>query len=611
MTPIGIDFGSTSLRAAYRGLDGRLRTLEADAREARWPVLLCESGDPTAPPSFPSVKARLGRVGAVLLESGTAPPAAPVVEGLRALIRAVEKERGGPVARAVVSVPARYGASQRAALREAALAAGLAEVQLVNDSLAAAVAQMSEGGERATLLAYGMGYSGYELGLVRAVKGRYRPLGYEGGERPDGASLDRALLRAVVSTLREPGLETRLEPWSPSFWLELRSAVAAAKEELSHQAQASLPPLFRHDGQRLGVLSFERSGLERAFGGELAATVAQALALLAGNGMEPAELDAVVLFGGSARIPLIAAEIERQLGRKPRLLGLDALARGAALLAAGPENELAAAPPEPERQAREVAGSPPREPAAPLWVALEPAPRTARDDPPSRLTLPGPAMGRGGVLAPLAELEPARVLAAARRLAEEGRTAEARTRLEELVAGARELLASLDREARESPGEASAGKARRETGVAPFAPVPAEKGQPARARGALNLARRLLREGQREDAVRQSHLAWQLDKNDPNVFEKMIEIHCQAAEAASGPEGFEHAVRWLGCAHQHDQSNRRIRQLLAERYHRQARSLAQAGQTGEARACLESCLAWDPDHPEALALQANLPRAEG
>ena len=111
-----------------------------------------------------------------------------------------------------------------------------------------------------------------------------------------------------------------------------------------------------------------------------------------------------------------------------------------------------------------------------------------------------------------------------------------------------------------------------------------------------------------EEAIRESHYAWQQDRDNPDVFDKMIEIHCEAAQARRGPDSYADAQRWLLCANQHDEGNGRVRELLAERHYLQARHLSDQGRRKEALQTLELCLAWDPEHSGGRTLQTALRR---
>ena len=120
--------------------------------------------------------------------------------GVRA---AVEAQAGRPVGQAVVTVPARFLASQRVALRSAVLAAGFADVHLINDAMAAVLEGVAPDLPSSTALVFSSGYAGFEVGLIRAVRGHYRALGYDGWQVPAGQALDECVLLAMFDALAE------------------------------------------------------------------------------------------------------------------------------------------------------------------------------------------------------------------------------------------------------------------------------------------------------------------------------------------------------------------------------------------------------------------------
>lgn len=573
---IGVDFGSTGLRAAYvRGEEAIM--LSTGVAEAT-PWLLCELAPHPPGVAFPSLKSKLGKVSRMRLEGRELVPGEDVTVAFRTLCQSVEKQLGKRVAQAVVAVPARYSARQRAALREAVLAAGLKDVQLLNDTAAAVLAHCARHGERegATLLVYGMGYSGFELGLVRAARGHLRVLGYEGGEAPAGRFFDALVIDALLTARRpaaggEP-FSADVSGWDEEAWLRAHAIAQRLKEALSEEAEVALPVAFQTPAGRLwGTVLLQRQAFAEAIAPALATTLEGAGRLLEEAGMEVGDLDEVLLTGGSTRIPRLREQLTRAFGLQPTILAAEDLARGAALQAA----RLRA---EPTVADHVLAGA--SAPAAP--VAVE---RGLR----AELTVEGegPAVAVGEPLVlpakAVSAAAPAPELARARELLAAGREEEARGLLQSLIAEAQALL---DRAGAAGPGRSSPGA--------------------LLARRAFERAERDLRQGRQDYAVRESHLAWQEDRENPDVFERMLEIHCRAAASVPDPERYDDAVRWLMCAYSHDQSNTRIRQLIAERHYHQARTLHQRGESAAAAAPLGHCLALDPEHRQAQALETAL-----
>jgi tetratricopeptide (TPR) repeat protein len=577
---IGVDFGSTGLRVAWLGDVGRPEALPGRPG-APWPWILCER-QPGARLgiAFPSLKSRLGAHGVTPLDGLPATPEEVVTEAFRAAKRGVEEHTSRPVAEVVVTVPALYSSAQRTALRGAVLAAGFAEAHLLNDSLAAVIAQTAQQEGSATVLVYAMGYAGFELGLIRAAHGRYRALGYEGGWSPGGWAFDRLLLESLVGFFDEQRLQLGRNGWDAARWLQIRSITEQVKEGLSTEDRVAFPvALETSEGRPLGVLSLGRAGFEEAVRPWLDQTLQQMSSLLDQAGMTSAQVDTILLVGGSTRIPLLRSLIAGTLGREPVCLDREALVRGAALFAAQLESRPLPAGAEHERAA-EGAGE--REIPADL-AALRAALAVGNGPVP-------PANGERLVLVAREGTQESQtgqaILQPALRLLEQGRTAEARSLLEEVIREAQSLIARLDQ------------------------PPPAASPSPAAilARRALARAQQLLKKGQYEEAVRESHLAWQQDRESPDTFEQMIDVHCQAALASNGTDGYADAQRWLMCAYTHDEGNTRVRHLIADRHFAHARQIAEQGKRKQALETLEHCIAWNPEHEGARELHSQLMR---
>lgn len=575
---IGVDFGSTGLRVAY-ARDGDPPVVLPDGAAGRWPWLLCEPASGRLGVSFPSLKSKLGTDAAVWVNRRPARAADLAAEIFRSVKQAVETQAAGSVARAVVSVPARYSASQRAALRDAALVARFAEVHLINDTVAAVMASTARRDGAATVLVYGMGYAGFEVGLVRAVRGHYRTLGYEGGSAPAGWALDRLLLQAVIDLAMESDLALDAAHWDSPMWMQVRAVAQQVKEDLSAQDRVALPlSIQTPDGQRGARITFDRGAFEETVGPSFTTTLDSARSLLDQANLTVEDVETVLLVGGSTRIPVLQAVVERELGKPPILAQPDDLARGAALYAARLESKPVVAGEETERgwegdgQGGFLSGTALR---AAIEVAEAGSPQLSGE----QMVL----LASGGA-APPAVPDRQAFLLHARQLADGGKVEEARSFLTEWIQDAQALLANLP------------------------AAVPNASSGPALARRAFARVRQYLAKGQLEEAIRESHYAWQQDRDNPDVFDKMIEIHCEAAQARRGPDGYADAQRWLLCANQHDESNGRVRELLAERHYLQARHLSDQGRRKEALQTLELCLAWDPEHSGGRTLQTALRR---
>ncbi len=571
MKSIGVDLGSTGLRVAHVDDDGRTEALPGAGES--WPGVLMEMRPGSAlGVTFPSLKTRLGLASTVTFDDRQQRPEELVTGVFRELRQEVEEQFGERVTEAVIAVPARYSAVQRAALRKAVMAAGFSEAHLLTDSVAAVMSMNLADREAVTALVYGAGYSGFELGLIRFARGRCRALGYEGGASPAGRELDRLLLEDWLAILKDNRFHLGVVG---ADWLGLRSRVQQVKEALSFRDRAGISiDLQNASGIAPVTISVTRSGLEEWVAPFFRHTLEHAEDLLAQAGLTPADLDQVLLVGGTARMPVLQRVISESLDKHPALLEAEDLARGAAAYAARLEGkpQPATAVQGPISEAREDGALLRSNAALRRAITITGTPDRAEDT----LVLEQQMPADQAVIA-----SPEGALEQADRLVRGGRGAEAIALLEAVIEKAQRLLA----EAREAP-----------------APV---RDSPERllARRALTRARRKLEQSKLEEAVRESHLAWKEDPDDPEIFEQMIDVHCQAALHG---DSHEDKVRWLGCAQKHDQGNARVRELLAECFFDQARELHKRGQDAQALKTLEECFIWNPEHREAHKFQEVL-----
>lgn len=580
---LGLDFGATGLRALF-ALPGR-PARRLDTAFEGWPWLLCEPAPAgVLPVSFPSLKSRLGGGRPVLVRGTSFPPEELVVRMLRLLRKRVEAETSGTVAQTVISVPAAYRSAQRAALRDAAEEAGLVPARLISDAMAAVVGHASER-DSGTFLVYGMGYEGFELGLVRGVRGHYRALGHEGAATSGGRAFDGEVLSSAVRLLRRHRGPGSVSGVDPEVWLALRARAQEAREALSTPGSSGAAELSLDVGTGPPLeVRFARPHLDAYLALHVRRTVDRARSLLDQSGMTPSDVDTLLLTGGNTLMDQIGSGVAELGGRRvqapPELLALGAL-KHAVRLAGG------------------TAGSAALE-EGPLQPA-DPADDTLSDAPALTATLVGggggeggPGAGRGGEAVAARGTAPPGDVERARGLAGQGRTEEAVALLREIVAEAGALLDSLTARASEDAAE-------------PDTPPPADRvalRQLARADSLLEL-------GRYEEAVQASHAAWLGAATRPagaDVLDAMIDVHCAAAMADASPGHFPDAERWLRCAYSHDPTSERVRGLLAERTYRHAVEVQRRGGRDEAIEALGKCLTWNPEHADAGALLRRLNR---
>lgn len=550
---VGIDLGSTSLRAAYSAY-GDAATIVTLAG-ADWPWLLCERAAGGAiPVSFPSLKSRLGIAARVESRGASVVPADVVARALNVVRTEILREPGTSIGHTVISVPAQFFTTQRSALLAVAADAGFADVSLITDSVAAVI-QQTAGVHTGTYLVYGMGYGGCELGLVRAVRGTYRVLGYEGAAT-GGATLDALVLGSWLTALRRHGVVPDETYHTGAGWPQLQRLAEQVKLRLAAGESVLFPRAVPAPGGELHV-QFDQSSFHRQAQATVTGTLDRITTLLARAELGMDAVDLVTLVGGSTGMPALR-EVVGGLGRPAAGTDDDHIARGAL------------------RHAHQLGRRPTPAYDEPL-PATEPrkTDRVPQVSPLAATVLTAPGH--------LADVERTRrsIFDSARQLISAGRLDAARDELRELIAEAQGMLDELDAAAQEPGGAASATEL-------------------------IATARKCFQDGDHRNAIAVAHMAWRKDPHDVDLFEEMLDLHCAAAMANPAMTSFETDEHWLRCALHHDPTNARIRNLLAERNYLQGRDLLRSGNRTEARRVLRATLNWAPDHPAATGLLAEL-----
>jgi actin-like ATPase involved in cell morphogenesis len=401
---LGVDVGTTYTAAAV-ARDGRAEAATLGTRSVAVPTVVCAAGDglligePAARRAVTDpgrvareFKRRLGDPTPLLLGGSPMSPELLMARVVEWAVDRVSETEGGRPASLAVTHPAKWGEFKLDLLRQALQHVDLAVDRFVPEPVAAAtayaVARRPDPGT--TIAVYDLGGGTFDAAVVRAGEGGFAVVGQPDGiERLGGIDFDHAVFRFVLQALDlDPDrLADDPDPALAASLAQLREECVEAKEALSAETDVSVPVMLpgRHTEVRV-----TRAEFEAMIRPALAETVVALSRALASADVSPPDVAAVLLVGGSSRIPLVGQLVGAELGRpiavdaRPK----DAIALGAALAAMTAAAAPARLPlPPPPPPAAPPAGLPP--PAA-MPAAAGPAP-----EPTSR---PGPTSGRRPLL---------------------------------------------------------------------------------------------------------------------------------------------------------------------------------------------------------------------
>src|SRR4030081_2416237 len=170
-------------------------------------------------------------------EKTTTPPEISALI-LRQLKRNAERFFGGPVTKAVITVPAYFNDAQRQATKDAGRIAGLEVLRLVNEPTAASLAYGLDKKQNGTIAVYDLGGGTFDVSILKLHDGIFEVIATNGDTHLGGDDIDNLLITIALDDIQgDMGLDLRR---SGETVARIRKAVIEAKIALSSQASAKL-----------------------------------------------------------------------------------------------------------------------------------------------------------------------------------------------------------------------------------------------------------------------------------------------------------------------------------------------------------------------------------
>jgi len=349
---VGIDLGTTN--SCVSVLEGGEPTVIANAEGARTTpsiVAFAKNGEvlvgevakrqsvTNVDRTIRSVKRHMGTNWTMDVDGKKYTPQEISARILMKLKRDAEAYLGDTVADAVITVPAYFDDAQRQATKEAGEIAGLNVLRIVNEPTAAAFAYgFDKGDKEQTILVFDLGGGTFDVSLLEMGEGVIEVKATSGDNHLGGDDWDNALVEHLISTFKaQNGIDLTKDKMAMQ---RVREAAEKAKIELSASAQTSINlPYITVDAEKNPLFLDEtitRAQFQSMTADLLARCKGPFQTVLKDAGIPIADINHVVLVGGSTRMPAVVDLVRELTGGKEPNKGVnpdEVVAVGAALQA--------------------------------------------------------------------------------------------------------------------------------------------------------------------------------------------------------------------------------------------------------------------------------------
>jgi molecular chaperone DnaK len=238
---------------------------------------------------------------------------------LQKMKKTAEDYLGTEVSEAVVTVPAYFNDAQRQATKEAGEIAGLTIKRIINEPTAAALAYgLDKKGVDQKIVVFDFGGGTHDVSILELGDGVFEVLATDGDTHLGGDDVDNVIINWLADEfMNDEGIDLRKDPMALQ---RLKEAAEKAKIELSSttSTEINLPYIMPVDGvPKHLVRTLQRAKFEQLIADIVERTIAPCRSALKNAGLSTSDINEIILVGGSTRIPVIQAAVEKFFGKAP------------------------------------------------------------------------------------------------------------------------------------------------------------------------------------------------------------------------------------------------------------------------------------------------------
>lgn len=233
---------------------------------------------------------------------------------LKELKARAEAHLGEDITKAVITVPAYFNDSQRQATKDAGLIAGLEVLRIINEPTAASLAYGLQEKTQGLIAVYDLGGGTFDISLLKLKEGIFEVLATNGNTHLGGDDFDRRILDVMAQDIQQShGLDAKDFPeFLQALRLESERVKVSLSQEETVTASVDLP-----QGKGTFERSWSKKELETLVQDLIEKTLSPCRMALKDAGLNPSQIDEVVLVGGSTRMPLVRQQVQELFGKTP------------------------------------------------------------------------------------------------------------------------------------------------------------------------------------------------------------------------------------------------------------------------------------------------------